>query len=170
MGGAYALLLLLTLPFFCLPTIHTTSAHYPVSVSGSNLLTMAIQTRTSNAKALAAKADVPAAIHKPRRKTRSSSQSPTGKSVTAHLAALNLPGLRFDGALTILGRDDGRKDDDDGRDLEVPVIDTPDAPNPPDSPVGVEDGISATPIDKPAKQVVRIATLDLTRHTQCIAC
>jgi len=157
MGGAYVLFLLLTLLFFCLPTIHATSAHYPASVSGSNLLTMAIQTRTSSVKAQAAKADVPAAIHKTRRKTRSSSQSPTGKSVTAHLAALNLPGLRFDGALTILGQDDGRKDQDDGRDLEVPTIYTPDDPTPPDSPVGVEDGISATPIDKPAQQVVRIA-------------
>jgi hypothetical protein len=157
MGGAYVLLLLLTLSFFCLPTIHATSAQYPASVSGSNLFTMAIQTRTSNVKAQAAKADVPAVIHKTRRKTRSSSQSPTGKSVTAHLAALNLPGLRFDGALTILGQENGRKDHDDGRDPAVPAIDTPVDPTPPDSPVGVEDGISATPIDKPAQQVVRIA-------------
>ena len=117
MGRTYVLFLLRTLLFFCLPTIHATSAHYPASVSGSNLLTMAIQTRTSSVKAQAAKADVPAAIHKTRRKTLSSSQSPTGKSVTAHLAALNLPGLRFDGALTILGQDDGRKDQDDGSDL-----------------------------------------------------
>ena len=114
MGGAYVLLLLLTLSFFSLPTANATSVLYPASVSGSNLPTMAIQTRTAKVKASAAKADMSAAIHKTRRKTRSSSQSPTGKSVTAHLAALNLPSLRFDGALTVLGNDEGRKERDDG--------------------------------------------------------
>ena len=157
MGGAYVLLLLLTLSLFSLLTANATSVLYPASVSGSNLPTMAIQTRTAKVKASAAKADMSAAIHKTRRKTRSSSQSPTGKSVTAHLAALNLPSLRFDGALTVLGNDDGRKERDDGDDLDEPDIDTPDAPSPPDSPVGVEDGIPTTSTDKPAQQVVRIA-------------
>ena len=159
MGGAHVLLLWLTLSLFGLPIINATSAYYLASASGSNLPSvqdlMAVQTRTTTGKTWAAKAGVPAAIRPSRCKTRSTSQSPTGKSVTAHLAALNLPGLRFDGALTVLGQD-GRNDQDDELDLEVLAIDAPDDSNPPDSPVGVEDGISTTPIDKPAQQVVRI--------------
>ena len=164
MGGAHFLLLWLTLSFLSLPTISATSA-YP-SAPSSNFPSvqdlMAIQTRTSTVKARAAKADVPAAIRPSRRKTRSASQSPTGKSVTAHLAALNLPGSQFDGVLTVLGHD-GHKDQDDGRDLEVPVIDKSNKYASPDSPAGVEDGISMPTLmndtastDKQAQPVVRI--------------
>ena len=63
---------------------------------------------------------------------------------------------------TVLGKD-GHNDLTIGRDLEVPVIDKPDENAPPDSPVGVEDGISmptvrnnTAPADKQAQPVVLI--------------
>jgi hypothetical protein len=64
--------------------------------------------------------------------------------------------------LTVLGHD-GRKDQDDGRNLEVPVIDKSNEYASPDSPAGVEDGISMPTLtndtastDKQAQPVVRI--------------
>ena len=124
---------------------------------------MAIQTRTVQVKARAAKADVASGLRPTRRRTRSASQSPTGKSVTAHLAALNLPGLRFDGDLKVLGPE-GRKVHDDDHDLEARATITLDDDTPPDSPVGMEDGTptftqisDTTSIAKPTRQVVRIA-------------
>ena len=81
------------------------------------------------------------------------SASPKENNTNAHIATINMnrdrfvnvlsslgnaslgkrvtPGLRFDGALTVLGPE-GRKDD-----LEVPAIETPDDCTPPDSLVGV---------------------------------
>jgi len=160
MGGAHVLPLWLTLLLFCMPTFDATSAPVLASTNyyaplSAHDPTMAVHTRTSTGRTRSTKAGVPPVILPNRRKTRSASQSPTGKSVTAHLADLNLPGLRFDGALTVLGHH-GHKDQDDDLEQEVLAIDTHDDSAPPDSPVGVEDGLSTTLIEKSAQQVVRI--------------
>ena len=148
MGGDHILLLWLTLS---LVTISAISA-YP---SAQDF--MAIQTKNSTDKARAAKADGPAAL-RPRR-TRSSSRSPRGENVNAHLATINLPGSRFKGGLTVLRKDDS-PDPATGCDLEVPALDKHDKNNentPPDSPIGVEDGIptpsNTAPADTPTPHV-----------------
>ena len=78
------------------PTLSTTYVLPPKTIqrarhwsTGSNHIVdpMAIQTRTVLGKARAAKADVASGLRPTRHRTRSASQSPTGKSVTAHLAA-----------------------------------------------------------------------------------
>ena len=86
---------------------------------------MAIQTRTSKAKAT--KADVPVVIRPCCNHT--SSGSPRGGKVNAHLADINLQGSHFEGGLMVLGKD-GHNDLTIRCDLAAP-----------DSPVGVEDRI-----------------------------
>jgi len=156
MGKAQFLLHRLT--FVLLSLLRIQAISHDHSISAQNL--MAIQTRTSTVKAWAAKADGPIAL-RPRR-TRSSSGSPRGENVNAHLAALNLPGSRYKGGLTVLGKDE-TTNLASGHVLEVPVLDEPGDNAPPDSPVGVEDTISVppdkgstAPANKQGQQVVRI--------------
>jgi hypothetical protein len=103
---------------------------------------MAIQTRTAGTKTRAAKADASTVI-RPRRSTRSTSRSPRGENVNNHLAELNLPGSRFDGGLTVLGKGgqgdiDNPNANSDAPGYLSPTIEKGNVPGPPDLPTGVD--------------------------------
>ncbi len=102
-----------------------------------------------------AKANTSAGIH-PRRNTRSTSRSPQGENVSVHLAELNLPGLRFGGGLTVLGKE--RQDDiNNPCILEVPTSKETQERAPPDSPVGVKEGILVPILDKDTSPPIKQA-------------
>ncbi len=103
---------------------------------------MAIQTRTVGTKTRVAKADASAVI-RTCRSTHSTSWSPRGENVNNHLAKLNLPGSRFAGGLTVLGK--GGQSDIDNPDANSdapgylsPTIKKGILPGPPDLPTGVD--------------------------------
>ncbi len=99
--------------------------------------TMTICTRSSSVKTRAAKADALATL-RPRRGRCSNSRSPRSESINAYLAELNLPHLRFDGGLEVLGKG-GQDNVEHLDDTEILSATKIQALPPPDSPVGVEE-------------------------------
>ncbi len=139
MGRAHPFLTWMALSFIIWQTLATTTSYpsAPHLNHSSDPDPMAIQTRTLSVKTRrAAKADTSAGIC-PCRNTRSTSRSPRGENVNVHLAELNLPGLRFSGGLTVLGKE--RQDNiDNPCILEVPTSKETQERAPPDSPIGVK--------------------------------
>jgi hypothetical protein len=128
---------------------------------------MAIKTRTTSIKEKPSKAGAASVVLSARRNTRSTSRSPKATNVNSLLADINQPKNQFEGALTVLGTlDVGTDNLDDPCNLippEVPPIDKSNVLTPPDSPIGVEEGImlptlnnDTPPPDKQAQPVVRI--------------
>jgi hypothetical protein len=163
MGGAHLLLMWLALSSISLQT--STSATSYLHVPHLNLSSepdhMAIQTRTSSNKTKATKANA-SAVLRPCCNTRSTSRSPRDENVNAHLAKLNLPGLRFDGGLTVLGKE-GQKEMDNPSALEVSTSKKIQEHSFPASPVGVKEGIEGplpikdmSPPEKQAQPIVKI--------------
>jgi hypothetical protein len=163
MGRAHPILAWFGLLFIILLT-HTTTTSYPSAPCVSHSSEpdpMAIQTRTSGVKTRAAKANVSAVIRL-RRNPRSTSRSPRGENVNVHLAELNLPGSLFNRGLMILGKE-GQKDLDSLCILRVPTLEKTQEHAPPDSPVGVKEGIMVPtlnegtfPPEQQAQPVIRI--------------
>jgi hypothetical protein len=103
---------------------------------------MAIQTRIAGTKTRAAKANASTVI-RPCRSTHSTSRSPRGENVNNHLAEINLPGSRFDGGLTVLGKGgqgniNNPDANSDAPGYLSPTIKKGNVPGPPDSPTGVD--------------------------------
>jgi hypothetical protein len=165
MGGAHPFLTWMALSFIIWQTLTTTTSYpsAPRLNHSSGIDPMAIQTRTSSIKTRrVAKADTSAGI-RPRRNTRSTSRSPQGENFNVHLAELNLPGLRFGGSSTVFGKE--RQDDiDNPCILEVQTSKETQERAPPDSPVGVEEGILVLILNKdtppPIKQAQPIVKIN----------
>jgi hypothetical protein len=128
---------------------------------------MAIKTRTNSIKEKPSKAAAASVVLSTQRNTRSTSRSPKAINVNSLLADINQPKNQFEGALTVLGTQDVGTDNlDDPCDLvppEVPPIDKSNVLTPPDSPIGVKEGIvlptltdDRPPPHKQAQPVVRI--------------
>jgi hypothetical protein len=158
MGGAHPFLTWMALSFIIWQTLATTTSYpsVPRLNHSSDPDPMAIQTRTSSVKTRrAAKANTSAGI-RPRRNTRSTSLSPQGENVNAHLAELNLPSLRFDKGLTVLRKE--RQDDiNNPCILKVPTSKETQEHAPPDSPVGVKESILVPILDKDTSPPIKQA-------------
>jgi hypothetical protein len=163
MGGAHPILAWFCLSFIILPTLTTTIScpSVPCFNHSSKPDPMVIQTRTLGVKTRAAKADVSAVIC-PCRNTRSTSRSPQGENVNVHLAELNLPGSHFNRGLMVLGKE-GQEDLDSLCILGVPTLEKTQEHAPPDSPIGVKQGIMVPilnegtfPPEQQAQPVIRI--------------
>jgi hypothetical protein len=122
MGGAHPILAWFGLLFIILLT-HTTTTSYPSAPRfnhSSEPDPMVTQTRTLGVKTKAANTNASAVIRL-RRNPRSTSRSSRGENVNVHLAELNHPGSRFDGGLTVLGKE-GQEDLDSLCILGVPTL------------------------------------------------
>ncbi len=102
-----------------------------------NSAAMTICTRSSSVKTRAAKADALATL-RPCRGRCTNSRPPRSESINAYLAELNLPRLRFDGGLEVLGKG-GQEDVEHLGDTKISSATKIQALPPPDSPVGVEE-------------------------------
>jgi hypothetical protein len=100
-----------------------------------NSATMTIRMRSSSVKTRAAKADALATL-RPCHGRCSNSRSPRSKSINAHLVELNLPCLRFDGGLEVLGKG-GQDNVEHLGNIEISSATKTQALPPPDSPVAL---------------------------------